>query len=586
MDQKHTPHISDNEKIDALLSEAFDTRTWDVDKAIDLANDTLANSIANNYEKGMAYSNCYLGLFHMIKCNYELSANYADEASNQFEALGDKSGLALNYYTIGSLNYKRDNTHLGLKYLLDSFELYQLSNNLSGQARTLKAIGTIYEYLGEYDNAEATYHKAVAICDQIGDKNNKSNVLNPLSGIYTKRKEFEKALGLINSSIDLKKETNDLRGLAFSLYGKGKVLASMNKHHEAVKFYLEGLELHKKMEEELGQMMCLNKLGYSLFELGEVERAKKYLEACVRKGVRNDHYLILQKAQYNLYKIYKHEGNFKKALEYIELHITSKEKIINKEIKNIIKSIQAISKTEMLEKESKWQKEINEKIEKKNAELDKFVYKVSHDLRGPVSSLMGLFNLIEFEVSDPQALKYFNIYNDQVNLLNERLVGFIDLIQVRDKKIENKTIDFRKVVDECIASFNYLPHFSNAVFNINIDNDIHFQSDESSINTIFQNLIENSLKYSKSNAFPEINIEVFKENGSVNISVQDNGEGIKAADKEKVFEMFYRANNRTKGTGLGLYLIQNATEKLSGKISLDSEENNGTKVAIELPALN
>jgi nitrogen-specific signal transduction histidine kinase len=224
------------------------------------------------------------------------------------------------------------------------------------------------------------------------------------------------------------------------------------------------------MNENLGRMMCLNQLGYLYFRTNNFDKAKVHLNECIQRGNKISHHLVIQKAYYILYEISKKEGDTKEALSFLESHISNKEKILNKDVSNMTKSMEAISKVEILEKETKWQKEINREIENKNAKLDKFVYKVSHDLRGPVTSLMGLYNLVEYDVTDQTSLGYFKIYNDQILRLNDRLLGFIDLIQVRDKKVEYKKNKYPRskltgystefYFDEKPAVFQTFPQFT------------------------------------------------------------------------------------------------------------------------------
>jgi signal transduction histidine kinase len=577
------PTIIDQDEIDLLLQEAFDTRVRDIEKAINMVSEALNLSTKVDYQKGIAYSNCYLGYFKMILNENKEALAYALLSNRLFEAIGEKAGMALASFTIGSVHYKTDETHLGLKFLLESLELYRHCEDALGQSRAMKAIGTMYEYLGEYKSAEKTYLKTIELSESINDLNGKSNALNTLTGIYLRKKEINLALETAEESIRLKQQTQDIRGLAFALYVKAKVLAKKKDFKEAEKLYLESLATHEQVNEKIGWMMCLNKLGQLHYRQNNFSKAKNYLDLCIEEGKRIDHFLIMNKAYFTLYKISKKENDHSTALKYLEQHIQSKEKILNKEVGNIIKSMEAISKVEILEKEAKWQKEINKEIENKNAELDKFVYKVSHDLRGPVSSLMGLYNLVEYEITDEASLRYFKIYNEQILRLNNRLLGFIDLIQVRDKKVELREIKFEKIVEECVSSLNYLPNYSKTKFTIIISPKIRFKSDESAINTIIQNLIENGLKYSRSDIIPEIKVQINQTDEILYLEFEDNGEGIKKEDQKKVFDMFYRSSNKTKGTGLGLYLVKHAVEKLSGNFEFESSEGVGTKFKINLP---
>lgn len=109
-------------------------------------------------------------------------------------------------------------------------------------------------------------------------------------------------------------------------------------------------------------------------------------------------------------------------------------------------------------------------------------------------------------------------------------------------------------------------------------------SDKGMITTILQNLVENAIKYSKRNIPAIVDIRVESHHGKfLTVRVEDNGIGIADDIQVKVFDMFFRGNEISRGSGLGLYILKNAVEKLKGKIILKSKENVGTTFIIELP---
>lgn len=118
--------------------------------------------------------------------------------------------------------------------------------------------------------------------------------------------------------------------------------------------------------------------------------------------------------------------------------------------------IKSISKIEMLEQEALWQKEKKEEIELKNAELNTFVYKVSHDLRDSVSSLLRLDEIVKLGAKDNKSLHYFDLYHSQIQQLHGILMNLISLTQIKEKKIEPVLLDFQPMVDECIEAHQFI----------------------------------------------------------------------------------------------------------------------------------
>lgn len=583
-DIQGTPVISE-EKIDKLLEKALQLRVSDVSLSIQSLKSALEKSIDIDYSKGKAYAHSYLAFLYMIVTKHEEAQPHIDSALDYFKETNDKYGLAFTYNTIGSIHYKTDNYHIGLKYLLQAYNLFKEINDIVNQSKTLKSIGSVYQFFNDYEKAEETYKLCISLSESINDLNGVSNALNPLSGLYLKEGDIEQAFETINRSIELKSKTSDYRGLGFALYGRAKIYDHLNEFEKSEADYTESLNLHNNLQEHVGSMMTLNRLGQLYLRWGKIDKAKTKLNECVEKGKDSHHNLILYRAYKALYQIAKNEKRLEDALKYLEHHNALKDKVQKRDVKNVIRSLHAISKVEMLEHEAKWQKEKKEEVEKKNKELDNFVYKVSHDLRGPISSLMGLHNVVKLDVEDAQSLKYFDMYHEQIQRLETIILDFIDLTRMKESKIVKSLIDFDSIIAQCISAYNYMPNFSSIDFKIEVNNSLEFYSDKSSVNSIIQNLVENAIKYSSSRRTPTVKISVQPTSGNntLKVIVEDNGIGIQDEYKENIFDMFFRANSNVQGSGLGLYILKTATERLKGKVEFDSEYNKGTSFKITLP---
>jgi hypothetical protein len=207
---------------------------------------------------------------------------------------------------------------------------------------------------------------------------------------------------------------------------------------------------------------------------------------------------------------------------------------------------------------------------------------VSHDLKGPIASLQGLYGLAKMDVTDPVAIPYFEMYRSQVNRIHNIVMGLINLTQMKHLEASKVKIDFVNLINECIVSYSYLENYKNVKFIIDIQSDIEFYSEWAIINTILQNLIENAIKYSGL-VDPYVKIAVTQREKEVCIVVEDNGLGIDETHQAKVFDMFYRANLRAKGSGLGLYILKRAVERLNGQINLSSKLSEGSVFTVNLP---
>jgi len=168
-------------------------------------------------------------------------------------------------------------------------------------------------------------------------------------------------------------------------------------------------------------------------------------------------------------------------------------------------------------------KEIENNLKLKNLELDTFIYRASHDLRGPISSLMGLYNVVKNDIKDEASLEYFDHYNNQVTRLNNIVLALINLTKIRESAIQKQLISFDEIIENCINSFTYLPNYKNIDFKIKLDQGLKYYCDETLINTIISNLIENSIKFSRIDIEAKIEIKVIKNRNLLHIEVNDNG---------------------------------------------------------------
>jgi signal transduction histidine kinase len=217
-----------------------------------------------------------------------------------------------------------------------------------------------------------------------------------------------------------------------------------------------------------------------------------------------------------------------------------------------------------------------------NQELDTFFYKASHDLKGPLASVMGIVNLARLENTDPLNEKYFTMIETSVKRLDRTLLDLIELARTRKGTSKISLINVRTLVEEILHSLRHLPDFGRINFEVKIDNQIELKADKVLVLSVFQNLIHNAINYCNHQS-PWVRIKVEKEGAGVLLEISDNGDGIPATIKDKVFEMFYRGHPDSSGSGLGLFIVKNALEKMEGKISFESELGKGTVFTVHIP---
>lgn len=226
----------------------------------------------------------------------------------------------------------------------------------------------------------------------------------------------------------------------------------------------------------------------------------------------------------------------------------------------------------------------NEELQKAYNELDKFSYSVTHDMRGPLLSILGAVEAAQHMDDITDIRKMLELMKKSVSNLDDFIQSIHDYYNLNRGELEIQEIDFNEIVTEQTKIFNFTYLVSDVRFKTSIQQKEVFRGDQVSIKLILNNLLSNAFKYQrKENKNKQVDLKILVENGKAVIEVSDNGVGIEEKYIGDIFNMFFRASSEEVGTGFGLYNVKAAVTKLNGKITVESEINQGTtfKVSIQ-----
>jgi signal transduction histidine kinase len=228
----------------------------------------------------------------------------------------------------------------------------------------------------------------------------------------------------------------------------------------------------------------------------------------------------------------------------------------------------------------------NEELKQVNDELDRFVYSVSHDLSAPLKSICGLVNISRI-TDDPQEHEH---YLDSIEKSVHKLEVFIsEILDYSRNERHDVVVEKIELRELCRAILDNL-HYVSPSDTIRIDFELHepeLWQDKSRLKIILNNILTNAVIFQKKypGAKPFIKIASIKTSDSFLIRVEDNGEGIKPEQQDKIFDMFYRGHEKAMGSGLGLYIAKKAVLKINGHISVKSEYGKGSVFEVQLKDL-
>lgn len=228
----------------------------------------------------------------------------------------------------------------------------------------------------------------------------------------------------------------------------------------------------------------------------------------------------------------------------------------------------------------------NDMLKKVNHELDHFVYRVSHDLRAPISSVMGLIKLCKIETEKDQLEKNFDFQLKNLQKLDRFIKDILEFSLNARMEIQHSEIDFKTCISDIFNNLNFLGINRAITKEINIEQNSKFISDDRRMNMILSNLLSNAIRFADiSKPEPFIHIDVKVTDEDVFIIITDNGVGIEEQYLDKIYDMFFRANFKNTGSGLGLYIVKEAINKLNGNITVNSIHQKGTSFMVRIPNL-
>lgn len=228
----------------------------------------------------------------------------------------------------------------------------------------------------------------------------------------------------------------------------------------------------------------------------------------------------------------------------------------------------------------------NEELRKINAELDNFVYRVSHDLRSPLLAIKGLIGLIfGTESLTEEVIEYLKLAESSVGRLDATIQEILEYSRNARLAVVYDEVDVKKKVDTIIRDLQFAD--KNITFEESFPENTTIISDRARINVLLKNLIGNAVKYQRKdepNHWVRVTMDYVDEN--VVITVSDNGEGIHERSLPRIFDMFYRGTTSSIGTGLGLYICKEVLSNLNGSIDVKSTVGVGTTMTVTLPIID
>ncbi|HYH55400.1 MAG TPA: hybrid sensor histidine kinase/response regulator, partial [Anseongella sp.] len=229
-------------------------------------------------------------------------------------------------------------------------------------------------------------------------------------------------------------------------------------------------------------------------------------------------------------------------------------------------------------------KKKNEELEKAYAELDRFAYSATHDMRGPILSVLGVIDLMKNAGDLGEVREMTGMIENAMIKLDGYIKSLHEHYSIRRGNLHFTEIDLSEFVEDMSALYDPVAKLKKVRFSKTIIGNGSFRSDLASLKIIISNLLSNAFKYQRrDNVHKTVSLEVEAGPSQVIFTVSDNGIGIPESSQGEIFNIFFRATHEEFGSGFGLYNVKDVLNKLNGKIEVESMEHKGSCFRVMIP---
>lgn len=601
----------------------------------------LLYKIGELYENQGAYNTAYEYLFNALKefeainsrqdvaraysqigwCyNYQENYALAIENANQSLALayeiGDSSSIAQNKNLIGYALLKSGKYKEALPNFEQALKMRRRTKHWWGVTYTLYNSALTYQALNQTDKAFQLLFESRELNKKIGNKSGLVFTSNELGLLYAKTNQYKDAELYLNEANKLA-ISMPLPSQLVTNYKNFIFLSESRKDHQKTIYYFK---LYTSLRDSLSNELSSSRMAKAdaMFQL------QKKASEIQLKNQQNQ----LQQAQIDvqqnviqwqqrvlvivitglalltiliivIYRLLQARSKAKDILRKQNMEITEQKEEIQAQSEELTESNDKLislnnqlteknheiemQSEKILEANTSLEKRVDERTQQLNIaynELETFFYKTSHDFRRPLTTYLGLVEVAKTSVHDKQALELFEKIRETTLGLDNML---IKLQSISNIDYENKVADvsFTDLINLCLSKFK--PVIEAYSIKVKVDNQITtIKTNEHLCRVFMENILENSIQF-RTPLNPSLQIMTTQNDRNFCVIIEDNGQGIPAAIQHRIFEMYFRGNDNSKGNGLGLYIAKRAIDKLGGNVTFMSRLHEGTSFKITIP---
>lgn len=597
-----------------------------VRQAIQVLEYALPIAKRNNYNEELSKILNTIAISYSFSGNPDRALAFHFQSIDLNERLGNKEDIAITYNNIGLVYFKLRDYDNALNFYQKSLDVKNEISNGYDLDRLLVNMALCYNQLKRYKEAEDFIKRGLQICKNQCDSVFQMDAELGLGVASSQQGRKEEAIRHFESSLLIARRLNDQRYQAENLWNLAFVSESQQHPTAALTLLKEAEKIATTTSYSLS-LINIYRLYSKIYRTqNDFQNASiyqsKYIELkdsiyssdliknlarvqsnfAERENIKTikEKDLILELRQ-QLINRQRTQFVFGVAITLLSLGLVLVLMITNRKQKQASALI-AIARNKIADQNRQLEEQnlaLDQKVRERtielsesnrqlidvNTELDNFLYKSSHDLRGPLATLQGLINLAHIEPKDEESiLRLLANLTAQAGKMSRMLSRLSLISDLSHSQLRPEKIDFETTLSRLIESEKTSYQSYNIAITFTINGKIELISDQLLFETIVENLVTNGIKFSKNSERIQrfVHIELSQEGAMVVIRVSDNGIGINKPAPD-VFRLFMRGSDRSETGGVGLYLTKACVERLGGDIQLEKTSSEGSTFWVQLP---
>lgn len=492
-------------------------------------------------------------------------------------------------FFIGQIHFKNADLDEAQFMLQNAFEAFGLLNMVMSQTECAEQLVALYKTKLEFKKAHRFAHLAYQGAVESGNFSKAIDLLLECSWLSMENRENHQAIGYCIEAKTLA-ETHLPNKIPEILVNLAQNYHRTNMSSEAIMAYEDASRLAALSSDNSLKRKVALALMQHFGNIGEYEKAFDYsrqsdsLNLLIAQNdlmhikqelaqSRMDEFAVIEEQKTKISQLKDEQTNLQRYLIYSGVGLLL--------IFALILYREFVRKRK-LSKVLEWRVyNRTRELRKANKELNTYIYKSSHDLRTPLTSIKSLLRLLKTEEHNASTSKYHGLIDGCAEQMDDILINLSRAVDYKKVEISVVKIDFNKLQADLLGKEISNPDKINIEWKIS--EKVPFYSDAKLLKVILSKTIGNALNYRKGMSDDYCKITITTDSQGAILAIEDNGVGISEKVRTTVFDMFVKGSNKSKGAGLGLYLVKIAMDKLKGKVTVESKVDVGSKLIFQLP---